>query len=294
MPDSLFQKLANVLKEVERIEKRGHNAHHNYDYVTESDVVEALRKHLAEAGIVCVPFVEKVTTTPTEKGLMAHVEVSYKFTNGSENIQVRVVGSGYDIPGDKAVYKAMTGALKYALRQLFLIPTGDDPERDEKDHSDARPERNDVQRESRTQSRNRGSKDSERAVSDEGSARQDSSGPRASSSEATVKFGRSKGKRLSELKEDELVWWTKVCEESVAKNDAKWHQKNVEALDACQSEWARRQPWREVWALCLEIGSTHGLDEDGVKVVLKEQLGITSADKLTEGDLAKFQNALTQ
>ncbi len=32
--------------------------------------------------------------------------------------------------GDKGIYKAMTGGLKYALLSLFLIPTTDDPERD--------------------------------------------------------------------------------------------------------------------------------------------------------------------
>ena len=38
-----------------------------------------------------------------------------------------VPGEGLDA-GDKAPYKAMTGALKYALLQSFLLPTGDDPE----------------------------------------------------------------------------------------------------------------------------------------------------------------------
>src|SRR5262249_31856915 len=36
-------------------------------------------------------------------------------------------GEGLD-GGDKAPYKAMTGALKYALLQSFLLATGDDPE----------------------------------------------------------------------------------------------------------------------------------------------------------------------
>lgn len=36
-------------------------------------------------------------------------------------------GEGRD-RGDKAPYKALTGALKYALIQTFLIATGDDPE----------------------------------------------------------------------------------------------------------------------------------------------------------------------
>ena len=38
-----------------------------------------------------------------------------------------MAGEGADA-GDKAPYKAMTGALKYALLQSFLLGTGDDPE----------------------------------------------------------------------------------------------------------------------------------------------------------------------
>jgi len=41
-----------------------------------------------------------------------------------------MAGSGFDT-AEKTVYKAMTGAYKYFLRQLFCIETGDDPERDE-------------------------------------------------------------------------------------------------------------------------------------------------------------------
>lgn len=296
MPEKLplVARLAEVVKAVKNVEKNGRNEHHKYDYVTETDMVEALRDHLASRGIVAVPFVDKVSTERTEKGLMAHVEMHYKFTDGPESVSVRTVGSGYDIPGDKAVYKAMTGALKYALRQLFLIPTGDDPERDEKDNDGRGSERNNVQSGPATQSRDSRPKASDSEAPSRSSPRQDSAGNGSSSGEAVVKFGKNKGKALSDLDEAGLVWWTKVCEESVAKNDKKWHEKNVEALEACQAEWARRQPWRECWTMCLAIGESHGLDEDGVKEVLKNNLGIASADKLTEADVAKFQAAVSE
>ena len=48
---------------------------------------------------------------------------------------MRVAGEGADV-GDKAPYKAMTGALKYALLQSFLLSTGDDPE---DEHANSRP-----------------------------------------------------------------------------------------------------------------------------------------------------------
>jgi hypothetical protein len=60
---------------------------------------------------------------------MTHVVMSYSFADAdsAEEITVKVAGEGVD-SGDKAPYKAMTGALKYALLQSFLLATGDDPE----------------------------------------------------------------------------------------------------------------------------------------------------------------------
>jgi hypothetical protein len=55
--------------------------------------------------------------------------MAYTFADvdSGEEIIAKVAGQGLD-PGDKAPYKAMTGALKYALLQSFLLATGDDPE----------------------------------------------------------------------------------------------------------------------------------------------------------------------
>ena len=46
-------------------------------------------------------------------------------------------GVGEDA-GDKAIYKALTGALKYFYIQLLSLPTGDDPEDDAQDRRRAR------------------------------------------------------------------------------------------------------------------------------------------------------------
>src|SRR4029077_15026588 len=65
----------------------------------------------------------------SETERVARVIMSYSFEDGqtAEAITVKVAGEGLD-SGDKAPYKAMTGALKYALLQSFLLATGDDPE----------------------------------------------------------------------------------------------------------------------------------------------------------------------
>ena len=43
-----------------------------------------------------------------------------------------ITGEGMD-KGDKAGYKAYTGALKYFLADTFMVATGDDPEKDSPD-----------------------------------------------------------------------------------------------------------------------------------------------------------------
>jgi hypothetical protein len=50
------------------------------------------------------------------------------------------LGCGQDA-GDKGIYKALTGGYKYFLLQLFMIPTGDDPEKDTRKPKEQRQER---------------------------------------------------------------------------------------------------------------------------------------------------------
>lgn len=43
---------------------------------------------------------------------------------------------------DKSLYKAITGASKYCIRNFFCLATGDDPEKDEPDRSAPKPASN--------------------------------------------------------------------------------------------------------------------------------------------------------
>ena len=74
---------------------------------------------------------------------MARVVMAYTFADvdTGEEVVAKVAGQGLD-PGDKAPYKAMTGALKYALLQSFLLATGDDPEDERVDTRSAMPSSN--------------------------------------------------------------------------------------------------------------------------------------------------------
>lgn len=125
---SLHAKLAEIMAEVSRVPKRGRNEFHKYDYATEADIVEAVRGALSSRGISLVPSIKQVL----REGTLTTAIMEFQFTDGAtgETMTVGWAGTGED-KGDKGLYKAMTGALKYFLLKTFLMPTGDDPEADE-------------------------------------------------------------------------------------------------------------------------------------------------------------------
>jgi len=130
---NLRQKLAEVRRRIGYIQKRGHNERFNYSYVTAADIAGAIGDILAELGVVVIPSLENITyesaASRGETTRIARVVMAYTFADvdSGEEIVAKVAGQGLDA-GDKAPYKAMTGALKYALLQSFLLATGDDPE----------------------------------------------------------------------------------------------------------------------------------------------------------------------
>ena len=136
---NLREKFAEVRRRLGYIQKRGHNERHNYSYVTAADLAGSVGDILAELGVVVIPQLQSISTeTPrSSSDRIARVVMNYRFVDArsGEELTVRVPGEGAD-PGDKAPYKAMTGALKYALLQSFLLSTGDDPE-DERANSRA-------------------------------------------------------------------------------------------------------------------------------------------------------------
>jgi len=143
VPLNLRQKLAEVRRRIGYIQKRGFNERNNYSYVTAADLAGAVGDILAELGVVIIPSLESIVYEPgrnagSEVSRAAQVVMAYTFTDvdTGEAITAKVAGQGLD-SGDKAPYKAMTGALKYALLQSFLLATGDDPEEERISHSPA-------------------------------------------------------------------------------------------------------------------------------------------------------------
>ena len=132
---SLARKLAWVMDQAGYVQKRGWNDFHKYHYVTEGDLVSTIRPLLAKIGVIIIPSVVEEVRYPDaiqeRNGMssLTSVTVQYTVTDGKETITFRMPGHGAD-KGDKGVYKAITGSMKYALMKLFMVETGDDPERD--------------------------------------------------------------------------------------------------------------------------------------------------------------------
>lgn len=136
---SLVKKLAAVMEAIDRIPKRGRNDFHKYDYAMEADIVAAIRHELAIRHVFLMPEVvaaERIEANKTNAGKVqwiTRVTMTYTFMDGEsgETLVQRWAGEGID-GEDKGLAKALTGAGKYFALKSFLIPTGDDPEMDDK------------------------------------------------------------------------------------------------------------------------------------------------------------------
>ena len=131
--ETIYTKLLAVRKLVGSVEKNGTNSFHHYNYATANDVIHEVRGALNENGILIVP--KGVTDISfTKDGNVQNYTQHYDVVSQEDGslIQTSIRCAGED-KGDKGAYKANTGALKYLLLQLFLLPTEDDPENDSKD-----------------------------------------------------------------------------------------------------------------------------------------------------------------
>lgn len=123
----IHSKMLWVTEQVSRIPKSGYNSFHKYHYVKEDDLTDAVRKLFIQVGIFQSVSVNEVI----QNGTLTTITTTHTFTDvdTGQSITVNFAGAGDD-KGDKGIYKAMTGDMKYLLLKTFMIPTGEDPEQD--------------------------------------------------------------------------------------------------------------------------------------------------------------------
>lgn len=130
--------LRKALKEKGVLKKGGTNTFDKYSYFSEAQYKELFTELFSDAGLeLSFNEVEYSTFTGSEKqanGRMPRLTFILTDVDTGFYEETTITGEGID-KGDKAGYKAYTGALKYYLANTFMVATGDDPEKESPSHT---------------------------------------------------------------------------------------------------------------------------------------------------------------
>ena len=130
--------LRKLLKEKGILKKEGKNDFDKYSYFSEAQYKDLFTELFSKCGLeLKFDELEYETFEGSEKqanGRMPKIEFRLFDIDTGFYEETRITGEGID-KGDKAGYKAYTGALKYYLADTFMVATGDDPEKDSPENS---------------------------------------------------------------------------------------------------------------------------------------------------------------
>lgn len=130
--------LRKALKGKGVLKKGGVNDYDKYNYFSEAQYKELFTELFSDAGLeLSFNELEYNTFSGTEKQANGRMpKLSFILTDVETGFYeiTNITGEGID-KGDKAGYKAYTGALKYYLANTFMVATGDDPENESPSHT---------------------------------------------------------------------------------------------------------------------------------------------------------------
>lgn len=149
----IYAAISAAMADINPVGKDNYNAQQKFKYRGIDDVMNALYPVLCRHGLFIVP--EVLEHTREERAARSGGNLIYSIikmrytmyaTDGS-NVSAVVIGEGMD-SADKSSNKAMAVAMKYALFQLFCIPTEDMGYDDPDGHSppDSKPQADPVQK----------------------------------------------------------------------------------------------------------------------------------------------------
>lgn len=130
----IYSLIPKVMKAIGHVAKERKNQQQGYQFRGIDDFYAAVQGPFADHGIFCVPSVTErsVTERPTKSGgVLFYTTLTVKhsfFAEDGSSVEAVTVGEAMD-SGDKSSNKAMSAAMKYALIELFSIPTWE-PEND--------------------------------------------------------------------------------------------------------------------------------------------------------------------
>lgn len=126
-----------VMRDVPYLQKKkSDNGELKYTFAGEADLIAKVRPSMLEHGISVSPInaeplvaCQEYQTKSGSRMVNRLFRMTYRFAHVESGTHVDVVALGEaSDTGDKAANKAMTIAMKYAIRQFFAIETGDDPD----------------------------------------------------------------------------------------------------------------------------------------------------------------------
>lgn len=113
------------------LKREGQNTFDHYSYYSEAQYKKLFTELFSASGLELkfneVSYDTFEGTEKAQNGRLPKIEFTLFDTDTGFFEVTTITGEGMD-RGDKAGYKAYTGALKYFLADTFLVATGDDPE----------------------------------------------------------------------------------------------------------------------------------------------------------------------
>lgn len=138
----IYGKIIEVMADINAISKGRRNQQQGFQFRGIDDVMNELHGSLAKCGVFVVPQVlaEERTTGKTKSGgdmFYTRLKINFSFyADDGSHIDAVVIGEAMDT-GDKASNKALSIGLKYAMLQVFCIPTEDEKDPDAVTHEPA-------------------------------------------------------------------------------------------------------------------------------------------------------------
>ena len=141
---NIYEAITSIMSEGYAIAKNKRNTQQGFQYRGIDDVMNTFQPLLAKYRVFLVPEVleqqrhERVTKDGKTL-LYSILRMKYTFcAEDGSSVSAVVVGEGMD-SGDKASNKAMAVAMKYAMFQVFCIPTEEMPDPDEDTPPESKP-----------------------------------------------------------------------------------------------------------------------------------------------------------
>src|SRR5687768_13655749 len=126
----LARRVAWAQSQIGRVQRDGHaviekdgRTLYSYDYITEGVLMDAVRGYLSDVGVAVFVEFADVRREGSLTTVLGSAVYACDGPGGYHEMRVGIAGTGAD-QGDKGLYKAMTGAMRYHLWKSNLIPTG--------------------------------------------------------------------------------------------------------------------------------------------------------------------------